>query len=230
VASNTVNKYHITLQRIKHRHTDITLFVLLFGTKITWIRPNCQRLCLYPNHFDTKRTHVIHLEHSDFLEVSIINSTSENWLQNVLRLIILLVYVSNSKLYVENGPRGNLPERGSLYVSILWPKPHPHPYRIRKLMSVSPANILCQCCELATVCMHFLPLSDVCQIRFIFIFTYSDGKPRVLYHSFSITGTNHYSWTLTDPQGGIILNKCYNTLGFPSKYESEYESNLTYVT
>ena len=24
-------------------------------------------------------------------------------------------------------------------------------------------------------------------------------------------------------------NKCYNTLGFPSEYESEYESNLTYV-
>ena len=26
-----------------------------------------------------------------------------------------------------------------------------------------------------------------------------------------------------------MLNKCYNTLGFPSEYESEYESNLTYV-
>jgi len=26
-----------------------------------------------------------------------------------------------------------------------------------------------------------------------------------------------------------IVNKCYNTLGFPSEYKSEYESNLTYV-
>ena len=26
-----------------------------------------------------------------------------------------------------------------------------------------------------------------------------------------ITGTNPYSWTLTNPQGDIILNKCYNT-------------------
>jgi len=28
---------------------------------------------------------------------------------------------------------------------------------------------------------------------------------------YNITGTDHYCWTLTDPQGGIILNKCYNT-------------------
>ena len=27
----------------------------------------------------------------------------------------------------------------------------------------------------------------------------------------TITGTNPYCWTLTDPRGGIILNKCYNT-------------------
>ena len=47
----------------------------------------------------------------------------------------------------------------------------------------------------------------------------------VLYHLFTIAGTNPYSWTLTDPRGSIILNKCDNALGFPS----EYESNLTYV-
>jgi len=74
-------------------------------------------------------------------------------------------------------------------------------------------------------------LAYVCQVRFIFrfIFAYSDEKPRVLLHLFTIAGTNPYSWTLTDPRGGIILNKCYNTLGFPSKYESEYKSNLTHV-
>ena len=27
----------------------------------------------------------------------------------------------------------------------------------------------------------------------------------------TITGTNPYCWTLTDPRGGIILNKCYST-------------------
>ena len=27
----------------------------------------------------------------------------------------------------------------------------------------------------------------------------------------AITGTNPYCWTLTDPRGGIILNKYYNT-------------------
>ena len=85
-----------------------------------------------------------------------------------------------------------------------------------------------------SVCVTFrLPTSfqDVCQVRFIFrfIFAYSDGKLRVLQHLFTIAGTNPYSCTLTDPRGGIILNKCYNTLGFQSKYESEYESNLTYV-
>ena len=71
---------------------------------------------------------------------------------------------------------------------------------------------------------------NLCRVRFIFrfIFAYSDGKPRVLSHLFTIAGTNPYSWTLTDPRGGIILNKCYNTLGFPS--ESEWESNLKYVS
>jgi len=36
--------------------------------------------------------------------------------------------------------------------------------------------------------------------------------------AFAITGTNSYYWALTDPQGGIILNMCYNTITGTNPY------------
>ena len=36
--------------------------------------------------------------------------------------------------------------------------------------------------------------------------------------AFAITGTNPYYWALTDPRGGIILNKCYNAITGTNPY------------
>jgi len=36
--------------------------------------------------------------------------------------------------------------------------------------------------------------------------------------AFAITGTNPYYWTLTDLRGGIMLNKCYNTITGTNPY------------
>jgi len=79
--------------------------------------------------------------------------------------------------------------------------------------------------------MHFIDIRCV-SLVFMYVKLDSDSyshirmESREYYkHLFTIAGTNPYSWTLTDPRGSIILNKCYNILSFLS----EYESNLTYV-